>query len=83
MKPVLNTFIEWLCSKPGAENAPLMDRLRPAEGRLWVMDGLRAAEGRIYGWSWESHKKSYEPSFYLNRLPEAKVMKSHTNQAFT
>ena len=55
LKPVLNTFIECLCSKPGAENAPLMDGLRPAEGRLWVMDGLRAAEGRPKAVSTDGH----------------------------
>ena len=47
---------------------------RPSLGHGRAEGGRRPAEGRIYGWSWESHKKSYEPSFYLNRLLEAKVM---------
>ena len=41
-------------------------------------DGLRPAEGRPKAVSADGHGRvicgSYEPSFYLNRLPEAKVI---------
>ena len=54
----------------------VMDGLRAAEGLRMVMDGLRAAEGRPKAVSTDVIRTSFD----LNRLPEAKVMKSHTNK---